>query len=85
MAVEANHLLAHTLGNLAVEMQSHKGTADTLHAIVDAAAHIVPGARWAGISLLQGRRVVAAVRTDPIVGKLDEPQAELGDGPCITA
>jgi GAF domain-containing protein len=85
MAGEIRHRLAHTLGDLAVEMQAQKGTADTLRAIVDAAAHIVPGARWAGISRIQGHRVVAVVPTDPIVAKLDDLQSELHDGPCLTA
>jgi GAF domain-containing protein len=83
MADIGHHRLAHTLGDLAVQMQAQKDTADTLRAIVDAAADIVPGARWAGISLIQGRQ--AKVPTDPIVNKLDELQSELGDGPCITA
>jgi hypothetical protein len=39
-------------------MQAQTSTTDTLRAIVDAAAHIVPGARWAGISMIQGRRVL---------------------------
>lgn len=73
-----NLQLAQTLGDLAVRMQAQKDTADTPRAIVDAAAHIVPGARWAGISMIQGRQVVAQVPTDPIVAKLDELQNELG-------
>jgi putative methionine-R-sulfoxide reductase with GAF domain len=45
----------------------------------------VPGARWVGISLIEGRKVVAKAPTDPIAAKLDELQNELGDGPCLTA
>ena len=82
---DIGHRLAHTLGDLAVRMQAQKDTADTLRAVVEAAAHIVPGARWAGISLRQGRQVLAQVPTDPIVAKLDELQSELGDGPGLTA
>jgi len=77
--------LAATLGELAVQMQAQHGTTDTLRAIVDAAAHIVPGACWAGISMIRGRQVVAEVPTDPVVAKIDELQCELGDGPCLTA
>ncbi|BBW99981.1 response regulator receiver protein [Mycolicibacterium moriokaense] len=79
------HPLAQTLGNLAVEMQAQRGSTDTLRTIVDAAAEIVPGARWAGISLIEGRRVIPEVPTDPIVAKLDDLQTELGDGPCLSA
>jgi len=85
MAGDVHHRLARLLGDLAVDMQAQSGTADTLRAIVDAAAHIVPGARWAGISTIHGRKVVAEVPTDPIVTKLDDLQTELGDGPCLTA
>jgi GAF domain-containing protein len=85
MAGEVYHRLSRVLGDLAVDMQAQSGTPDTLRTIVDAAAHIVPGARWAGISLIQGRRVIAEVPTDPIVAKLDDLQSEIGDGPCFTA
>jgi transcriptional regulator with GAF, ATPase, and Fis domain len=85
MAADTSHRLARTPGDLAVAMQAQKGTADTLRAIVDAAPHIVPGARWAGISMIHGRQVEAKVPTHPIVAKLDELQSELGDGPCLTA
>ncbi|MGZ8747865.1 MAG: GAF and ANTAR domain-containing protein [Mycobacterium sp.] len=82
---EHEHRLARSLGVLAVEMQAQRDSADTLRAIVASATHVVPGARWAGISLVNGKRVTAEVPTDPIVAKLEELQNELGDGPCITA
>ncbi|ORB64824.1 response regulator receiver protein [Mycolicibacterium tusciae] len=82
---ESSHVLAQTLGDLAVEMQAKADSQDTLQTIVNAAADIVPGARWAGISLLDGERVVVKVPTDPIVAKLEDLQVELGDGPCLTA
>jgi GAF domain-containing protein len=82
---EIGQRLARTLGDLAVRMQAQTSSEDTLHVIADAAAHIVPGARWAGISLISGRKIKAHVPTDPVVAKLDNLQSELGDGPCITA
>lgn len=85
MPGETGRILAQTLGNLAVEMQAQMDSTDTLRTIVAGAAGIVPGARWAGISLIEGKRVVAKVPTDPIVAKLDDLQSHLGDGPCITA
>ena len=85
MPGETGHILAQTLGNLAVEMQAQVDSLDTLRTIVDGAAEMVPGAHWAGISLIEGKRVVAKVPTDPIVTKLDDLQSSLGDGPCITA
>lgn len=82
---ESSHVLAQTLADLAVEMQAKADSQGTLQTIVNAAAEIVPGARWAGISLVDGKRVVVKVPTDPIVAKLEDLQVELGDGPCLTA
>jgi GAF domain-containing protein len=82
---EERSRLAKTLGDLAVHMQAQRGTEDTLRAIVEAATHVVPGTLWAGISLLQGHRLTSKAPTHPAVPQLDAIQAELGDGPCITA
>lgn len=85
MPTQSSRQLARTLGDLAVRMQAQKDTGETLHIIVEAATAIVPGARWVGISLIQGRKVLVKAPTDPIAAKLDELQNELGDGPCLTA
>ena len=82
---DINRRLAHSLGDLAVQMQAQQDREATLRAVVEAAVREVPGARWAGISLIQAHKVVAAVPTDPIVAKLDALQSDLGEGPCITA
>lgn len=86
MSAEQPHeQLAKFFGNLAVEMQAQARSADTLRSIVAAAARIVPGARWAGISLIQGRRVVSEVPTGPVVAELDQLQVDLNEGPCLSA
>lgn len=77
--------LAQILGDLAVEMQDQHGTESTLKSIVKGAVTIVPGARWAGVSLIEGRRIEPRVPSDPIVAKLDNLQSELNEGPCLTA
>ena len=77
--------LAQVLGALALELQDQTDTESTLESIVDAAVAVVPGARWAGISLIEGRSVVARVPSDPVVAELDNLQTVIGDGPCITA
>jgi hypothetical protein len=61
------------------------GGEDTLRAIVDGSVSLVPGTRWAGISMIQGRSVSAEVPTDPLVAVLDELQTALDEGPCISA
>lgn len=77
--------LAHRLGALAVEMQREVGAEATLSSVVSGAVALVSGARWAGISFIEGRQVVPRVPSDPIVEKLDRLQSDLDDGPCLDA
>jgi ANTAR domain-containing protein/GAF domain-containing protein len=77
--------LAHLLGALAVKIQDQPDKHATLKAIVDSAVALVPGARWAGISLIDGRRVRAEVPSDELVAELDEAQSTLDEGPCLSA
>ncbi|WP_304108665.1 GAF and ANTAR domain-containing protein [Mycolicibacterium bacteremicum] len=77
--------LAQQLADLAVNMQDQSDTEATLHAVVKGAVNLVPGVRWAGISLIDGRAVRPRVPSDPIVEKLDTLQTELDEGPCLTA
>jgi hypothetical protein len=53
-----------------------------LHTITTGAVAIVPGVRWAGISLVRGRSIEARVPSDPLVTKLDALQSELDEGPA---
>ncbi len=77
--------LAQVLGALAIEMQNQTDTEATLQSIVDGAVAIVPGARWAGISLIDAHAVEARVPSHPLVAKLDSLQSELNEGPCLSA
>jgi hypothetical protein len=77
--------LARTLGRLAVEMANQRDTESVLRTITAGAVTIIPGVRWAGVSLIRGRAVEARVPSDPLVAKLDALQSELNEGPCITA
>lgn len=77
--------LAQALGDLAVKMQDQDDTEATLRAIVSGAVAIVPGARWAGVSLIEGRTIQARVPSDPIAAKLDTLQSDLDEGPCLSA
>lgn len=85
MPGESGWRIAQTLGALAIEMQAEPGSGNTVRSIVKAAVDIVPGAKWAGISMVRGHAVTPEAPSDPIVAKLDDLQTELGDGPCISA
>lgn len=77
--------LVHLLGSLAVELEGHSDPESVLHEIVASSVRLVPGARWAGISLLEKDRVQSRAPTDPVVAELDEMQSVLNEGPCLSA
>ena len=86
MAEQPDHQrLAEMFGELAFEMQSQKGSPDTLRSIVHAATHIVPGAGGAGVSLIEGKKIVSEVPSNPTIAALDELQSGLNEGPCLSA
>jgi len=66
--------------------RDHASAHDTLHAVTTAAVQAVPGAGNATISLVLGHTIVQAkAATDAGAHRLDELQAALDDGPCLTA
>ncbi len=75
------------MGELARTLQrDHASAHNTLHAVTTAAVQAVPRAGNATISLVRGRTIVQAkAATDAGAHRLDELQAALGDGPCLTA
>jgi hypothetical protein len=77
--------LAETMSALAVNLAAEHDQQATLKAIVAAAVTTVPGATWAGISLIAGRDITAATSTADIVTDIDQMQRDLDEGPCVTA
>jgi hypothetical protein len=77
--------LAETMSALAVNLAAEHNQQATLKAIVAAAVTTVPGAKWAGISLIAGREITAATSTANIVADIDQLQRDLDEGPCVTA
>lgn len=77
--------ISQILGDLAVELESESDTESTLRSITRAAVTLVPGARWAGISFTEGRRVEARAATDRLVAEVDGLQTKLDEGPCLSA
>jgi len=79
--------LSAVMGRLARSLQHEHGSVeDTLRAITAAAVRGVPGARYAGVSLVTGRRTVhSRAATDPIVEQLDAIQTDLAEGPSLNS
>ncbi|MGY2061594.1 GAF domain-containing protein, partial [Nocardia gipuzkoensis] len=78
--------LAARLGDLARHLQEQVNVEDTLQSIVEAAVHTVPGAGYAGLSVVQGRRTMSTrFASADLVHQVDRAQIELGQGPCMDA
>jgi len=77
--------LVRVFGDLAVELQEQTDTESTLRTIVHSSVDLVPGARWAGISMIEGRQVNPRVPTEQLVAELDQLQTNLDEGPCLDA
>jgi len=52
---------------------------------VTGALSLVPGTSWAGISLIQGKRVTVEASSHDLVVELDQLQSDFGEGPCLSA
>jgi GAF domain-containing protein len=78
--------LAEALSELARTLQDEEGVGQTLQAIVEAAVGTVPGAEYAGVSMIEDRRTLATpAATDELVVKVDQAQYDTGQGPCLDA
>ncbi len=77
--------LAAVLGAIARTLQAEPDVDATVTAIVTAAIDHVPGAEYAGISLLERGRTRTVAPTDDVVVTIDEVQYRTGQGPCVDA
>lgn len=73
------------LADLALELRSQTGTEAVLRTIVHGAVDLVPGARRAGIFLIEDGKVQPHVPSDAVVAELDSLQSSLDEGPCVSA
>ena len=75
--------VARQLSELARELQADDSQEALLAHIVKAAVTDVPGAEYAGITLLTGKHYATAVASDELVNTLDRVQYQTGEGPCL--
>lgn len=84
--LEEGPTLADRLSGLARAMQGAEGVQSTLEAIVGAAVSTVPGAEYASLSAVRGRReVVTVASTGELARAVDQAQYDAGEGPCLDA
>ena len=75
--------IARQLSELARELQADDTQDALLTRIVRAAVTDVPGAGYAGITLLADKQYVTAVASDGLVTTIDRMQYQTGEGPCL--
>ncbi|MBN9620137.1 MAG: GAF and ANTAR domain-containing protein [Actinobacteria bacterium] len=76
---------AQTLAALARELNDENDVESVLRRTVAAAAAEVPGAEYAGITVVTRRELATPVASDDLVLKVDQGQYETGQGPCLEA
>lgn len=85
LAVGDADALSAGLGSLAGLVIRDDALPATLTHIAHFAAHAIPGADGAGLTLFQNGRPDTVVSSAPFVRETDELQYGIGEGPCITA
>ncbi|MBV9383042.1 MAG: GAF and ANTAR domain-containing protein [Streptosporangiaceae bacterium] len=76
---------ARQLSELARELQADLTTEALLKHIVMAAVTEVPGAQYAGITLVTGKEFATTVASGELIERIDRMQYETGEGPCLDA
>lgn len=78
--------MATLLSEAARSWEAEGSVQDTLQAIALSAVDTVPGADYAGVSLVEAPRTISTpAATDDLVRAADAVQASLGEGPCVDA
>ena len=77
--------IARQLSELSRELQADLTTETLLQHIAMAAVTEVPGAQYAGITLLTGKEFATAAASGELVERLDRVQYQTGEGPCLDA
>jgi GAF domain-containing protein len=80
-------------GELAVLMSDHaralheaRSVEETLQGITDAAVDCIPGADWAGITMVaKGKELETRAPTSAVVVRIDIEQYDAVEGPCLSA
>jgi GAF domain-containing protein len=77
--------LAQRMSELAVRLREEDSRDGTLRAIVHGALDLVPGTKWAGICLVQGKRVSVEASSHDLVVELGQLEGDFGECPCLSA
>ena len=85
-SVDTMAKLAIQLSEAAHSWEAEGTLEDTLNAIALSAVETVPGAEYAGVSLIRlPHTITTPAATDDLVRETDSVQSSLGEGPCVEA
>ena len=77
--------LAQWLSEFARELQAQPDKDHIMQVVVRAAVDMVPGAQYAGITLVSDQgEITTPIKTDDLVARIDALQYETGQGPCLS-
>ncbi len=77
--------LAETFGEIARTLLAEPDVDATLNAIVQLAVETIDGCEHAGISMVNGQKVLSPASSDEVPAIVDRLQSETGEGPCLDA
>jgi GAF domain-containing protein len=78
--------LAARFAGLSQSLLGRRSDPVSLEMVAHRAVEVVPGCRWAGITMLRrGARGTSVASTGPVAARLDELQYALEEGPCLEA
>ena len=74
------------LSDHARSLHEARSVEETLQGITEAAVDCIPGAEWAGITMVAERkRLETRAPTGQVVTRIDVEQYDSGEGPCLSA
>jgi GAF domain-containing protein len=82
---ETDSELASVMSDHVRSLHEARSVDDTLQGITQAAVDCIPGADWAGITMVADRQLESRAPTSPVVVRIDVEQYETGEGPCLSA
>ena len=84
--MESRTELAARFAGLSQSLLGRRSKPVSFELVARRAVEVVPGCRWAGISMLdRGGRLSSVSATDAVATRLADLQQELGEGPCLDA
>jgi hypothetical protein len=85
VAPQLNSDDAAAFARISLELASEPDTEQTVQRVVELAQSSIPGCDYAGFTLTHQDALETAAATDQLIGRLDQAQHDLNEGPCLSA